>query len=167
MRKYIIISILSIITVGLYFAGTNDRTRALQTVNVFGQSSDQSYLVTGGAAGDTLVVSDTIQIPIVVNHSAIVKPQIQMYWQKIGSGTATITASFWESNDGTNYTQILKGKAQGAYTKTLTLTATGTTFVSFPLDTAILQGRFLKIRYITSSTASVKGKMTHRIKFNL
>lgn len=167
MKKFLIISILGVLAVGLYFNGVNDRTRPLTSASVFGDASDQSYLTFGGQAGDTLVVSDTVSYPIAVNHSKIVQPFIQMYWQKIGAGTATVTVSFWSSNDGTTYNQIVKGKAQAAYTKTLTLSATGTTFISFPLDTAIVQGRYFKIRYITSSTASVKGKMTHKIKFNL
>lgn len=166
MKKLIIFSILAIIGIGLFFAGKNDRTRPAQAAIVFDQPNDQSLLAFGGGAGDTLVISDTVQYPILVSHSKLLKPFIQMYWQKIGAGTATVTATFWQSNDGTTYNAIPKGKNQTAYSKTLTLSATGTTFISFTADTVVFEGQYLKVRYITSSTSAVKGKMTHKIKFN-
>lgn len=166
MKKIIIFSILAIVGFGLFFAGVNDRTLPLQAASVFDESNDKSLLTFGGLAGDTLVVSDTVQYPIRISHSKLLKPFIQMYWQKIGAGTATVTATFWQSNDGVTYNAIPKGKNQTAYSKTLTLSATGTTFISFTADTVVFEGQYLKVRYITSSTASVKGKMTHKIKFN-
>lgn len=167
MKKFIIISILSLVGIGLFFAGVKDRTRPLQSASVFGDASDQSYLVCGGGAGDTIVVSDTVRVPVVVNHSAIVQPYIQLYYDKISSGTATIAATYWQSNDGVNYKQLLKGKNQSAYAKSLALAADTTIWTSFAADTVVFEGRFLMMKYITSSTASVKGKLTHRIKFNL
>lgn len=166
MKKLIFFSILAIVSIALFFAGKNDRTLPMRSAIVFNQPNDASSLNFGGGVADTLVVSDTVQYPIIVSHSQGLKPFIQMYWQKIGSGTATVTATFWQSNDGTTYNAIPKGKAQSAYSKTLTLSATGTTFISFANDTALFEGQYLKIRYVTSSTASVKGKMTHKIKFN-
>jgi hypothetical protein len=167
MKKFLIISILALVSIGLFFAGVKDRTRPLASAVVMGQSDDISYLVTGGGVGDTIVVSDTVQIPIVVTHSALVKPLIQMYWDQIGTAIATSTLTFWQSNDGVNYTAVKKGKLQAAYSKSFTIKADTTNFISFALDSVVLEGRFLKLRYITSSTAAVKAKLTHRIKFNL
>jgi hypothetical protein len=167
MKKTLIFSVLAIAVFGLFFMGVKDRTRPNNSAVVFGNDKDQSFAQFGGATGDTIVVSDTLQYPIIVNHSKVIKPFIQLDWTKIGSGTATVAVTFWQSNDGTNYNQIVKGKNQAAYAKTLTITATGSNFISFATDTAILEGKYLKIRYITSSTASVKGKLAHKIKFNL
>lgn len=166
MKKIIIFSVLSLCFV-LFFAGVHDRTRPLASASVFGASNDQSYLLTGGNAGDTIVVSDTMQIPISVTHSAVLKPFCQFYFDKIGSGTATTTVTFWQSNDGVAYKQILKGVNQSAYSKTLTSSADTTHYINFMADTAYLDGRFFKIRLINSNTANVKFKITSRIKFNL
>lgn len=117
MKTKILLFLFAICAVGLFFAGAKDRTRPTASATVYNNSSDKGYCVTGGAAGDTIVVSDTLQIPIQVDHSALLKPYIQLYWDKIGSGTATVTLTFWQSVDGVNYQQLKKGKLQGAYSK--------------------------------------------------
>jgi len=166
MKKYLIL-LAFLVGFVAFFAGKNDRTRPTQAATVFNTDKDVSYLTFGGGVGDTIVVSDTVSIPIVINHSAVVKPEIQLYWDKISAGTAHATLTFWQSNDGTTYTAIKKGKLQTAYSKTLSIASDTTNFYSFAADSAIVEGRYLKLKYITTSTASVKGKLTHKIKFNL
>lgn len=108
---------------------------------------------------DTLQVSDTVAYVIYVNHTNDVDIFHQWYWSKSGSGTAAITLSFLQSNDNVNFTPVTKGVAQGAYTKTYSLSASGWNFVSFAADTAVLRGRYIKVQYKTDATASVGGKV--------
>ena len=118
---------------------------------------------------DSLQVTDTAQYIIPVTHQNGVNPFLATYWKKVGSGTATLTLNFYQSNDPTpaNFVTIKKGKALGAYTKTLTYSASGWQQISFAQDTAAFEGRYLKVEFITSSTASVNGKLFNRMKFNI
>lgn len=125
------------------------------------------YIKFGSNAGDTIVVSDTLTYVFSVEHMNDVNPVINLFWDKIGSGTATCTVKFWESMDGTNYAQCLKGAALGAYTKSISGSADQYLNWSFKQDTAYFDQRFLKIQFITSSTASVKAKLTGYAKFNI
>ena len=118
---------------------------------------------------DSLMVSDTAQYVIPVTHVNTVLPFLSTYWSKIGSGTATVTVNFYQSNDPTasTFITVKKGKALAAYTKTLTYSASGWNAISFAQDTAKFEGRYLMVEFITSSTASVRGKLFNRIKFNV
>ena len=118
---------------------------------------------------DSILVSDTIQYIIPVTHTNGVEPYLTMYWKKILSGTATLTVNFYQANDPAiaDFITVKKGKSAGAYTKTLTLSASGWSDISFAQDTAKFEGRYLLVEYITSSTATVKGKMFNRMKFNI
>lgn len=113
---------------------------------------------------DTLQVSDTVAYVIPINHQNDVTVFQSWYWNKIGSGTATITLTFFSGNDPYNLTPVLKGSAQSAYSKSYTLSASGWNYVDFANDTARLSGRYLKVQYMTSSTASVGGKVFTRLK---
>ena len=117
---------------------------------------------------DSLMVSDTLQYILPVSHTNMVEPFISSYWNKISSGTATVTVNFLQSNDPAvaNFVAIKKGKNLTGYTKTLTLTASGWTNISFVQDTAQFEGRYLMVQFITSATASVKGKLFNRARFN-
>ena len=117
---------------------------------------------------DSLLVSDTLQYILPVSHTNMVNPFIATYWSKIGAGTATVTVNFLQSNDPAtaDFVTIKKGKNLTAYSKTLTLTASGWSNISFVQDTAQFEGRYLMVQFITSSTASVKGKLFNRARFN-
>jgi hypothetical protein len=116
---------------------------------------------------DSLQVSDSIAYIIPLSHTNDIAPYYTWYWNKIGSGTATITLSFLQSNDNVNWQAVLKGQAQSTYTKSYTLSANTWSEVSFQRDTAFVMGRYLKVYFITSSTASVKGKIFNRLKANI
>lgn len=133
-----------------------------------------SFIDFGGVnlvPSDSLQVTDTIRYIIPVTHLNEVWPYYTWMWTKIGAGTATITQNFYQSNDGVNFVPIKAGVAQTTYTKSYTLSAsTGATNpneVSFTRDTARFEGRFLQVQFITSNTASVKGKIFNRVKFNI
>lgn len=120
--------------------------------------------ITGKGTADTLGVSDTIAYVIPVSGSYKYLPFLSIAWTKIGSGTATITAAFYEGNTPTGCTnQIKAGSANSAYTKTLTYSAsTGIstpTFIDFLSDSAKVSGQYLRVVYTTSSTASVQGSI--------
>jgi hypothetical protein len=134
-----------------------------------GEVIQGKYYTLGGGTADTIVVSDTVEYIMFVNRTNIVYPELDLLWTKIGAGTATLKVEFFESKDGvtSSYTACKKGKAQGAYTKTLTLTATGYTPISFRADTALFTGRYLKTKYSTTSTATVKGKITNLWKLDI
>lgn len=108
---------------------------------------------------DTLQVSDTVAYIYGVNHLNDIGVYHQWYWSKVGSGTASITLSFLQSLDGQNFVAVPKGVAAGAYTKTYSLSASGWNVVDFKTDTAYFQGRYLKVQYLTTNTASVGGKV--------
>lgn len=135
------------------------------------QGPQSSSIYFGGVPGtpsDSLQVSDSIAYIIPVSHWNEVIPNLQWGWTKIGSGTATITLSFLQNNDGgSTWFNVPKGAAQSAYSKSYTLSATTNSFVDFAQDTAIFSGRYLKVYYITSSTASVKGKLYNLLKVNI
>jgi hypothetical protein len=116
---------------------------------------------------DSLQVTDTAQYIIPVTHLNNVSPFLATYWKKVGSGTATITLNFYQGNDNLNFVTVKKGKALGAYVKTLTYSASGWNQISFAQDSAAFEGRYLKVEFITSSTASVNGKLFNRMKFNI
>lgn len=118
-----------------------------------------------GINGDTLQVSDTVAYIIPISHTSRCLPYFTWDWTKSGSGTASITMSFYQQNDPSKTWLPLKaGVAQTTYTKSFTLSATGTNEVSFARDTALFEGRYLKVQYVTSNTASVGGKVTTRVK---
>jgi hypothetical protein len=130
------------------------------------------YVDFGGVnlvAVDSLLVADTAQYIIPVTHTNDVNPFLSTYWNKIGAGTATVTVNFYQANDPApeNFVTIKKGKALGAYIKTLTYSASGWNQISFAQDSAAFEGRYLKVEFITSSTSTVKGKLFNRIKFNI
>lgn len=133
----------------------------------FGAHDEGLYYNYGGRTQDTIVVSDTLNFIHQINHKYEVSPEIDILWTKVGAGTATLKAEMFESKDGTNYTTVKKGVLQSAYTKTYTISATGVQTLSFKLDTAYFTGRYLKVRYSTTSTASVKGKINHLLKVNI
>lgn len=115
---------------------------------------------------DSLQVSDSIAYTIPFVHTNKQSAYYIWYWNKIGSGTATITLSFLQGNDSLNLFPVLAGQAHSAYTKTYTLSANTWSEVDFDRDTAQINGRYLKVYFITSSTASVKGKLFNRLKTN-
>lgn len=116
---------------------------------------------------DSLQVSDSIAYIVPVLHTGKVIPYLNWQWTKIGAGTATVTLSFLQGNDPTNLFPIKAGVGQTTYTKTYTLSATTPEEVDFARDTAQFNGRYLKIYFITSNTASVKGKLAVRLKTNI
>lgn len=122
------------------------------------------------AASDTLQVSDTVAYVLPITHTNDVDFYTQWYWTKSGAGTATITLTFYQSNDPYNFatgSQLTKGVAQTAYSKSYTLTASGWNYVSFKTDSVNFSGRYLKVQYMTSNTASVGGKVFTRTKSNI
>lgn len=121
----------------------------------------------GSAISDTLQVSDTVAYVFPVTHTNDVDFYHTFYWNKSGSGTATLTVLYFQGNDPYNMTPVTKGVAQGAYTKQFSLSASGWNYISFKNDTANFVGRYLKVEYMTTNTASVGGKVFTRIKSNI
>ena len=120
-----------------------------------------------GGPSDSLQVSDSIAYIVPILHLNKVWPYINFQWNKIGSGTATVTLSFLQGNDPTNLFAIKAGVAQATYTKSYTISASGPQEIDFARDTAYFNARYLKIYFITSSTASVKVKIAVRLKTNI
>jgi hypothetical protein len=132
-----------------------------------GEIKEGFFSTIGGSTADTIVVSDTVSYTYQVSHASNVSPELNLMYTKVSSGTATLKVDILQSINGTDYYTVKKGKYQGAYTKSLTLSATGLQVISFQLDTAYFAGRYLKVQYSTSSTASVKGKLTNYLKINI
>jgi len=121
--------------------------------------------VPAAAQMDTLQVSDTVAYIIPVMHSNDVDLTHEFYWTKYGSGTATVTLTFYQGNTPWYFTQCTSGVAKTAYSKSYTISASGDQgFLSFKTDSVNFTGRYLKVQYMTSSTASVGGKIISRTK---
>jgi hypothetical protein len=123
--------------------------------------------IPASSASDTLQVSDTVAYVIPITHLNDVDVFLQWYWNKSGSGTAGITVTFYQSNDPYNFTtgsQLTSGVAKTAYSKVYSLTASGWNYLSFKQDSVNFEGRYLKVQYLTSATASVGGKVFSRLK---
>lgn len=165
MKKYFVL----IFSLFAFVAVSTAQTR-LRTV---GNINEGQVINIGGTTAiptDSLQVTDTIAYIIPVTHIHSVFPYLTWEWTKIGAGTATVVQSFTQSMDNssaTSYFPVLKGVAQSAYTKSYSLSASTPSEVDFARDTAVISGRFLKITYITSSTASVKGKLHTAVKANI
>jgi len=163
MKKFIQFFLVSLSL--LVTTATIGQTRTTTTRNI--QQGEFIDLGGSSSTGDTLQVTDTVAYIIPVTHANDIFPYINWYWNKSGSGTASITMSFWQSNDPTNSTNfkaVVAGVAQTAYTKSYSLSASGWNEVSFARDTARFEGRYLKIQYVTSATANVGGKAFTRVK---
>jgi hypothetical protein len=161
MKKFIYLLIASLALISTIDAQTRTRT----TANI----EQGQYIDIGGTVttGDTLQVTDTVAYIIPITHTNDIFPYFNLSWLKSGAGTATVTMSFWQSNDptnGANFKPVVAGVAQTTYTKTFTLSSSGWNEVSFARDTARFEGRYLKVQYHTSATASVGGKMFTRMK---
>lgn len=151
----------------------NAQQRLVTTAPVYAlpySTNLNNYLYFGGTAttpGDSLQVSDSIAYLTPVGHVNDVAITHVWYWNKIGTGTATITLTYWWSLDNVNWFQCTQGVAETAYTKNFTLSASGWQSVDFQRDSIRFPGRFLKTYYITSATASVKGKLINIVKANI
>jgi len=160
MKKLLIIALLFI------SASSFAQTRTYTANNI----QQGQYIDLGGTPTtptDSLQVTDSLAYIVPITHLNVNDVFHTFYWQKVGASTATLTINYFQSNDNVNYFAVPKGAAQSAYTKTFTLSASTPNYVSFAADTALLQGRYLKIQCITSSTASVKGYLSHRVKTNI
>lgn len=162
MKKFIclLFTSLAIIT------ASDAQTRTKTTANI--SQGDYIDMGTYFANGDTLQVTDTVAYIVPITHTNDLFPYFNIYWNKSGAGTATVTVTFYQSNSPTNgdaFKPVVAGLAQTAYTKTLTLSASGwANDISFARDTARFEGRYLKVQYVTSNTANVGGKIFTRMK---
>lgn len=141
-----------------------------QTRAVNGVVNEGNTLQIGGynlIPSDSLQVTDSIAYLISVIHQHQVDPYLTWEWQKIGSGTASITLNFFQSNDNVNWFPVPVGVAHASYSKTYTLSATTFSQIDFAADSARYSGKYLKLQYFTSSTASVKGKLYGVLKVNI
>lgn len=160
MKNFLIL----IFTLATVAASAQTRLRTVGNIN------EGQFINIGGTTAtptDSLQVTDTIAYIIPITHIHSVFPYLTWEWTKIGAGTATIAQSFTQSSDNVTYFPVLKGVAQSTYSKSYTLSASTSSEVDFVRDTAVISGRFLKVTYITSSTASVKGKLHTLVKANI
>lgn len=137
------------------------RTKVVSTVNLGNYTTLGVYpnTITGIGSADTLAVSDTVAYIIPFNGIYRYTPFLSFGWTKIGAGTATIVATFYQGNSQYNFTAVKAGSANTAYSKSFSLSSSATNFVDFLADSAKISGRYLKIVYTTSSTASVQGSI--------
>lgn len=120
--------------------------------------------VPAAAQCDTMQVSDTVAYILPINHTNDVDIAHEFYWTKFGSGTATVTLTFWQGQTPWYFTQCTAGVAKTAYSKAYTITASGDNYVSFKTDSVNFTGRYMKVQYMTTATASVGAKVISRTK---
>jgi hypothetical protein len=159
-KIFIAIALITFLAVSS-ICGAQTRTKTIASV------PQGQYIDFGGTnltPSDSLQVTDSLAYIIPIDHVNEVFPYLTFLWNKIGSGTATLQVNFFQSNDPTNFYPVKAGVAQTTYSKTFTLSASAANEISFQRDTAQFYGRYLKVQFITSATASVKGKLFNRLK---
>lgn len=169
MKKFLFVFSFLITLATTSFAQLRTTTRSPITQGTFLDYPGSLFAAVPTAANcDTLQVSDTVAYILPMLHTNDISVYHTWYWLKSGAGTATIVVAFLQGNDPFNFVAVKAGAAQAAYTKTYTISASGwQTPISFAADTARLEGRYLKVTYTTSSTASVGGKVFSRTKTNI
>jgi hypothetical protein len=164
---FILLSIFSFVS---FSQGYGLRAKGYQTIRNINQGE---YIQFAGNAVDSLCVSDSAFYIFPVTHINQIAPYMQLYWNKRLSGTATITISFYQANNlpttltSSEWVTVKQKYTNAAFTKALTCSATGWQVFWDKADSAILEGRYLKIQMVTSSTSTVSGKITCRAKFNI
>lgn len=130
-----------------------------------GQFIDFGGVYYPSAPSDSLQVTDSLGYIIPITHTnEIAGIYHNWFWKNYGSGTATVTVNYFQSNDGVNFFPVKAGVAQNNYSKTFTLSANTYNETSFARDTARFDGLYLKVQMYTSGTANVGGKVVHRLK---
>lgn len=163
LKRFAAIIGLSALFAVIYITPSKAQTRVVSGGSVI-EGNTLDFGGVYGSPSDSLQVSDSIAYLISVVHYHAVDPYLTWFWHKIGTGNPTVTLSFLQSNDNVNWFAVPKGAALSAYTKTFSPTADTWYNVSFAQDTARFEGKYLKVYYITSSTASTKGKIFNRLK---
>lgn len=143
----------------LYFAG---QPTTMGTVAI-----EQGKYVRFGRGIDSLGTSDTLIYPFVITHTNNIAPYIAMTWTKVGAGTPTVAVTLDQSMDGTTWYACKAGKAQSDYSKSLSLTATASSSISFERDSIYFEARYLRIKYISNSTANTNFKVNGYLKLNI
>ena len=140
---------------------------ATQRVRPWLSSNGGGYIKFGGTAADTCIMADTLTYPFYVEHTNVLVPYVQYTWQKVSSGNPSVTVKIQESLDGITYFDV-KRPADRSYTKAISPTATTSYNINFDRDTCVLQGRWVRVSFITTNSPSsgVKGKISGQIKFN-
>lgn len=160
------LSVFLLSALALFALPAHSQTRQVNGLNVLEGNTLYMGLL-NGVPSDSLQVTDTIAYNVSVSHTHAVDPFITWEWVKVGSGNPTVTANFFESNDNVNWFAIPKGVAQSAYSKTFSPTATTWFEVNFRADTASYSGKYLRVEYITNSTASTKGRVYTILKTSI
>jgi len=66
--------------------------------------------------GDSIGISDTLTYILPITHANTLAIGGQLNWTKVGAGTATVTAKYFQSEDNVTYTALVKGVANSTYT---------------------------------------------------
>lgn len=111
---------------------------------------------------DTVTNGDTIFYKIVVTHEFNVTPYLSLLHKKPGSRDTTSTLTYWQSVNGKdNWQQLVKGKAQSAYSLLLDTTSIANATIankghtiSFWRDTAYFESQYLGLRIISNGATS-------------
>lgn len=148
------------------YVHTEAQTRTKITANI----NQGEYIDFGGTnmvPFDSLQVTDSLAYIIPITHLNVLSALQVFRWKKVGAGTATVTVNFFQGNDPSSFFAVTKGSAQTTYTKSFTLSADTDSQINFLTDSANISGRYLKVQFITSATASVKGYIANRLKTNI
>ena len=82
------------------FTSVKAQTRTLFTSTV----QQGQFLDFGGTyyplnATDSLQVTDSLSYVVNITHTNDISPYLTWFWQKVGTGTATVTVNFFTGND--------------------------------------------------------------------
>jgi hypothetical protein len=165
MKNFVSVLLFSILMIAsIPKSDAQTRTSTLFTISQ-GQFTDFGGSFYPLVASDSLQVTDSLGYIIPITHTnEVAGIYHNWFWKNYGSGTATVTVNYFQSNDGVNFFPVKAGVAQANYSKTFTLSANTYNETSFARDTARFDGLYLKVQMFTSATANVGGKVVHRLK---
>jgi hypothetical protein len=167
MKKFKILSLFAALVLFTIAADAQVRTRLMPAFSGGSNSAFgvTGYTISGTGSTDTIAVSDSISYVWPITGGIQYFPNLSFQWTKIGAGTATLGAKFYQCNTSgactgvtvTNANPLLAGVANTAYSKTYTLSASGVNYIDMLADSVKVSGRYLKVVFFTTSTASVSG----------
>ncbi len=121
------------------------------------------------AYADTLKSADTVFYKLVVNHSRVVFPYVSLNVKATaGADTSVITVTFWQSVDGTRWSQVLNTASPTPWATTISKAnqKAGNVDIDFWRSIGWFQSQYLGIRLIATSVSGYKGIYFGSVRVN-
>jgi len=158
MKKLFSILFLAALTITMFA----QMPKISSKIKDLGSVSPGTILSINTSLSDTITNGDTIVYKMIINHDGQVSPYLSLIHKKSGSRDTTTGLTYWQSVNGKdNWKQVVKGKAQGAYSLTIDTTSTKNATetsrgrdISFLRDTAYFESQYFGLRFISNGATS-------------